>query len=94
VPRFLFSDFPLGNAAGRPNDPASQDLTLNLALDLLEQATAPRTTAQSPLRWNGDPDWKRDYGNVAGLSAEAIAALRADFEAQKAAGKASRSAAG
>ena len=24
VPRFLFSDFPLGNAAGRPNDKASQ----------------------------------------------------------------------
>src|SRR5258707_5895590 len=24
VPRFLFSDFPLGNPAGRPNDPASQ----------------------------------------------------------------------
>jgi D-proline reductase (dithiol) PrdB len=83
APRFLFSDLPLGNAAGRPHDPASQDLTLNLALDLLEQATAPRTTMQSPLRWTGDPDWKRDYGNVAGLSAEAIAALRADFEAQK-----------
>ena len=83
VPRFLFSDFPLGNAAGRPNDPASQDLTLKLALDLLEQATAPRTTVQSPLPWNGAPDWKRDYGNVAGLSADAIAALRADFEAQK-----------
>jgi hypothetical protein len=94
VPRFLFSDFPLGNAAGRPNDPKSQDLTLKLALDLLEQATAPRTTVQSPLQWNGAPDWKRDYGNVAGLSAEAIAALRADFEAQKAAGKTVQSAAG
>jgi hypothetical protein len=83
VPRFLFSDFPLGNAAGRPNDSASQDLTLSLALDLLEQATAPRTIVQSPLRWKGKPDWKRDYGNVEGLSAEALAALRADFEAQK-----------
>jgi hypothetical protein len=83
VPRFLFSDFPLGNAAGRPHDPASQDLTLDLALDLLEQATGPRTTLSSPLRWSGDPSWKRDYGNVEGLSAEARAALRADFEAQK-----------
>ncbi|MGA8758337.1 MAG: glycine/sarcosine/betaine reductase selenoprotein B family protein [Stellaceae bacterium] len=26
VPRFLFSDFPLGNSAGRPNDPDSQIL--------------------------------------------------------------------
>ncbi len=83
VPRFLFSDFPLGNAAGRPNDVASQDLTLKLALDLLEQATSARTTVQSPLRWSDDPSWKRDYGNVEGLSAEALAALRADFEAQK-----------
>ncbi|WP_395021837.1 hypothetical protein [Dongia sp.] len=83
VPRFLFSDFPLGNAAGRPNDIASQDLTLSLALDLLEQATAARTTLQSPLRWSDDSGWKRDYGNVEGLSAEALAALRADFEAQK-----------
>lgn len=94
VPRFLFSDFPLGNAAGRPNDVASQDLTLGMALDLLEQAAAPRTLAQSPLHWNGDPDWKRDYGNVEGLSAEEIAGLRADFEAQKAAGKSIQSAAG
>jgi hypothetical protein len=87
VSRLLFSDFPLGNAAGRPNDPASQDVTLGLALDLLEQATAPRTTVTSPLVWNGDPGWKCDYGNAEGLSAEQIAALRADFEAQKAAGK-------
>ena len=32
VPRLLFSDFPLGNAAGRPRDPASQAPTLDLAL--------------------------------------------------------------
>jgi D-proline reductase (dithiol) PrdB len=79
----VFSDFPLGNAAGRPNDPASQDLTLGLALDLLSRATGPRTTVRSPLHWAGDPAWKRDYGNVEGLDAEARAALRADFEAQK-----------
>jgi hypothetical protein len=92
VPRFLFSDFPLGNAAGRPNDPVSQDLTLRLALDLLEQAKAPRTTAQSPLRWTGDPGWKDDYGNVEGLSENEIAALRAEFDAVKAAGKSIRAA--
>jgi len=28
APRFLFSDFPLGNAAGKPNDAASQAATL------------------------------------------------------------------
>jgi hypothetical protein len=87
VPRFLFSDFPLGNAAGRPHDTPSQDLTLSLALDLLEQATAPRTTVQSPLRWSDDGSWKRDYGNVAGLAADEIAALRAEFDAVKAVAK-------
>lgn len=50
VPRFLFSDFPLGNAAGRPKDPVSQALTLDLALSVLETAPAPRTTVQSPLK--------------------------------------------
>jgi hypothetical protein len=52
VPRFLFSDFPLGNAAGRPGDPASQAVTPDLALRMLERAPAPRTTVQSPLRWS------------------------------------------
>src|SRR4029453_11776924 len=56
IPRLLFSDFPLGNAAGRPRDPASQALTLDLALRLLETASAPRMTMQSPLAWNGDAD--------------------------------------
>src|ERR1700680_4346888 len=49
VARFLFSDFPLGNPAGRPNDPGSQAATLELALRVLEAAPAPRTTVQSPL---------------------------------------------
>ena len=40
VPRFLFSDFPLGNAAGRPNDEASQAFTIELALKVLERAPA------------------------------------------------------
>lgn len=57
VPRFLFSDFPLGNAAGRPHDPQSQAVTLQLALRLLASAPAARTTVQSPLRWSPDPSW-------------------------------------
>jgi hypothetical protein len=50
VPRFLFSDFPLGNAAGRPKDRQSQAFILELALRMLESAPAPRTTVQSPVR--------------------------------------------
>ncbi|MEM6944074.1 MAG: glycine reductase, partial [Pseudomonadota bacterium] len=77
VPRFLFSDFPLGNAAGRPGDVASQDLTLALTLDLLVEAAAARTTRVSPLDWPGPPDWREDYSNPDRLTAEEIAARRA-----------------
>jgi hypothetical protein len=83
VPRFLFSDFPLGNSAGRPNDPASQAFTLDLALTLLERAPGPRTTVQSPLRWAATADWKLDYCNVARLSREEIERRREEFAEQK-----------
>ena len=83
VPRFLFSDFPLGNAAGRPNDPESQTFTLELALRVLESATAARTTVQSPLRWSEDPSWKRDYSNIDRLSVEEIRSRRQEFDRQK-----------
>jgi D-proline reductase (dithiol) PrdB len=83
VPRFLFSDFPLGNAAGRPRDPASQAYTLDLALRVLETAPAPRTTVQSPLKWSTSPDWKLDYCNIERLTAEEIMSRRAAFDAGK-----------
>ena len=83
VPRFLFSDFPLGNAAGRPNDPASQAATLELALKLLETAPGPRTTVQSPQRWSNDPDWKLDFSNLERMSPEEIAKRRQAFDEQK-----------
>jgi D-proline reductase (dithiol) PrdB len=83
VPRFLFSDFPLGNPAGRPNDPESYSFTLELALRVLEAAPASRTTVQSPLRWSDSPDWKLDYSNIERLSAEEIARRRAEFDRQK-----------
>jgi len=84
VPRFVFSDFPLGNAAGRPHDLPSQDATLALALALLEGAPAPRTTVQSPLRWSESADWKLDYCNVDRLAPGEIARRRAAFDAAKA----------
>jgi D-proline reductase (dithiol) PrdB len=83
VPRFLFSDFPLGNSAGKPHDPRSQAFTLELALRVLETAPTAQTTVQSPLRWSADAAWKRDYNNVAALSAEELARRRRDFDAQK-----------
>ncbi len=90
VPRLLFSDFPLGNAAGRPNDADSQAFTLELALRVLEAAPSARTTVQSPLVWNASPAWKLDYLDLSALSPEEIARRRADFDKQKAVAKALR----
>jgi hypothetical protein len=93
VPRFLFSDFPLGNAAGRPKDPESQALTLELALRVLESAPAARTTVQSPLRWSESHDWKLDYSNAERVSGEELARRRAEFDKAKEAAKAIRASA-
>ena len=84
VPRFLFSDFPLGNSAGKPFDSASQAATLELALRVLETAPAARTTVQSPQRWSADAMWKLDYNNLAKLTPEEIEERRKEFDKVKA----------
>ena len=84
VPRFLFSDFPLGNSAGKPFDADSQAATLELALRVLESAPGPRTTVQSPQRWSDDAAWKLDYNNLAKLTPEDIAERRKEFAGVKA----------
>ena len=90
VPRFLFSDFPLGNSAGKPHDVESQALTLELALQVLETASGARTTRQSPLRWNSDAKWKLDYNNIATMSPEELERRRREFDAQKAIARGNR----
>ncbi len=83
VPRFAFSDFPLGNPAGKPKDKDAQRRTLEHALRVLETAPGPRTTVQNPIRWSENPDWKLDYSNIERLSAEEIARRKAEFDRQK-----------
>jgi hypothetical protein len=90
VPRFLFSDFPLGNSAGKPNDLQSQEYTLDLALNLLVSATQSRTTQVSSLSWSESDNWKIDYCNPNLLSQEQIALLRAENDSAKAIAKSIR----
>jgi len=92
VPRFLFSDFPLGNSAGRPFDVASQTQTLELALRVLESAPGPRTTLQSPLRWSADASWKRDYLDLTKLSPDKLAERRKEFDEVRVVARAKRKA--
>lgn len=84
VPRFLYSDFPLGNSAGRPFDVESQAATLELALRVLESAPGARTTVQSPQRWRADASWKLDFYDLAKMTPAEIAERRKEFDVVKA----------
>jgi len=65
VPRFLFTDFPLGNPCGLPWDQDMQKAIVRQALGLFDSAHGPRTTVRSPFRWrDDDPDWRGRYGRV------------------------------
>jgi hypothetical protein len=76
VSRRLCSDLPQGHAAGWPYDPASQDLTLEPGLRLLESAGCARTTVRSLSRWPGGDGWRGDYLNPGALDEAPAAAAR------------------
>ena len=64
VPRFVFSDFPLGNPCGKPNDVAMQREIIAMALDLLETAHYPLTTVQTPFMWSDSNEWRKTYMEI------------------------------
>lgn len=64
VPRFVFTDLPLGNPIGPPDDPAQQLRTLRTALTFAASATLPRSSVVVPVEWNGDPDWRETYMSI------------------------------
>ena len=64
VPRFIFTDFPLGNPCGKPYDRNMQRQIVEMALELLENATEPRTTVQTPFIWSEEESWKEQYMKV------------------------------
>jgi len=75
VPRFVFSDFPLGNPCGHPWNAAMQTAIVRLALSLLETTTAPRATVRAPFEWRDDPDWRGRYNRVRPEDRERLLAL-------------------
>jgi len=64
VPRFVFTDFPLGNPCGKPYDADMQRAVVGYGLDLLETARAPRTTVQTPFVWSADQSWRDEYMRI------------------------------
>ncbi len=86
VPRFLFSDTPLGNPCGPPGDPATQERVVAAGLDLLERAWTQQTTVAAPWRWPDDA-WRDgfmrvDDTNRAELAARGEARRRHQAEAR------------
>jgi hypothetical protein len=61
VPRFVFTDFPLGNPCGKPYDAVMQRTIVGIALDLLETARHPRTSVQTPFQWDETGEWRATY---------------------------------
>ncbi len=75
VPRFVFTDFPLGNPCGRPWDQKMQREIVAMGLDLLENADAPRAVVQTPWRWaegTEDEAWRQGYLHIDPAKREAL----------------------
>ena len=72
VARFVFTDFPLGNPCGKPWDREMQRSIVGIALDLLEKAWMPRTTVQTPFRWDNE-EWRNAFMRVDDSNREALA---------------------
>lgn len=70
VPRFVFTDLPLGNPFGEPHDAATQMATLRSSLELAASATAPETTVRVRAPWTGDPTWRDTYMRIPDLTSE------------------------
>jgi len=58
VPRFVFSDFPLGNPCGKPYEPDIQRAIVEMGLDLLVSLGGPQPTFVVPFAWGDDTTWK------------------------------------
>ena len=56
-PRQIFLNYPLGNPAGRPQDPENQRSVLRDGLKLLENADKPGIIVDLPYSWSDSREW-------------------------------------
>ena len=76
VPRFLFTDFPLGNPCGHPGRRDMQKAIVRQGLGLLAAAQGPRTTIKAPFAWKEEGTlWRPRYGRVDPAERERLRAL-------------------
>jgi len=60
-PRQVFLNYPLGNSAGRPNDPENQRSVLRAGLKLLEDAESPGIIVDLPYTWSDSGEWMENF---------------------------------
>lgn len=58
-PRLVFTNYPLGNPAGRPFDVVNQREILETAFQMLERATEAGEIVDTPHQWSENHDWMR-----------------------------------
>ena len=83
VPRFVFTDFPLGNPCGRPYDPHMQRAVVATGLELLESASGPRAVVRTPYRWSADEAWRDRYMEIREQDVARLAAMGEARRAQR-----------
>ena len=89
VPRYLHSDFPLGNPCGKPYDKDMQRGIIGQGIDMFRTATKPNTSERTPYEW-GENNWRDDYSKVDDNNREELSLRgekrRMQQQAEKAAG--------
>lgn len=76
VPRFYFTDFPLGNPCGHPWARDMQREIVRRGIGLFETAKAPLTTVQAPFAWTEEGAiWRARYGQVTAENREQLLKL-------------------
>jgi hypothetical protein len=82
VPRFVYTDFPLGNPCGKPFDADMQRRVVAAGIDLLERAEQPRSVVKMPLNWGND-EWRDRYMEIRPEDRAKLAQLGDERRAQR-----------
>ena len=64
IPRYLYTDFPLGNPCGKPYDNNMQMEIIYQAISLLEEASEGNTIWRSECTWSEENSWRDEYLHV------------------------------
>jgi hypothetical protein len=73
VPRFLYTDFPLGNPCGVPYDHGMQLSIINQAIAMFRSASEANTTERTTYIWSEDNSWRDGYSKVDKSNREELA---------------------